>query len=167
MTDLETGLAAARAAVDEVIATCAACADRWATPPAPKKWSPAQVVEHVARSHEEAARDMAGERSLLPNLPAPLRFVLRKMLFERVLASGVFPRAKTNRAMDPVTGPDSPATAAARIAAAWRAFADASAIREAGGGTAASRTFGAVPLVDYVRFQEIHTRHHRAQMARR
>ena len=167
MSDLKTHLTAARAAVEEMQATSVACAERWSVPAAPKKWSPAQVVEHVARSLEEAALDMAGQRSKLPNLPTPLRFVARKLLFERVLARGAFPRAKTNKAMDPETGPESPAAAGLRLEAAWRTFAEACKTRSAGGALAASRTFGAVPLADFVRFQEIHTRHHRAQMTRR
>ena len=166
MSDLETQVAAARAALDEMIETSLACAGRWSVPSAPRKWSPAQVVEHVARSLEEAALDMAGQRSKLPNLPAPIRFVARKMLFERVLTRAAFPRAKTNKAMDPATGPASPAEARLRLEAAWRSFAEACKAASAGGGPAASRVFGAVPLADYVRFQAIHTRHHRAQMTR-
>ena len=166
MSNLETQVTAARAAVDEMVETSVACAERWSVPAAPKKWSPAQVVEHVARSLEEAALDMAGQHSTMPNLPAPLRFVARKLLFERVLARGSFPRAKTNKAMNPETGPESPAAARLRLDAAWHTFAEACKTLSAGGGLAASRVFGAVQVADYVRFQEIHTRHHRAQMTR-
>ena len=166
MSDLETQVTAARVAVDEVLEASVACAERWSVPAAPNKWSPAQVAEHVARSLEEAALDIAGQRSKMPNLPTPLRFVARKLLFERVLARGCFSRAKTNKAMDPETGPESPAAARVRLDAAWRTFAEACKTRSASGGLAASRVFGAVPLADYVRFQEIHTRHHRAQMTR-
>ena len=167
LSDLQSSLTVARVAVDEMIATAAACAVAWAVPAAPKKWSPAQVTEHVARSLEEAAVDLTGLRSKMPNLPWPLRFVARKLLFERVLARGVFPRAKTNKAMDPETGPESPSAASLRLVAAWRTFAEACRVRSADSSFAASRTFGAVPLADVVRFQEIHTRHHRAQMTRR
>ena len=166
MTDLQSSLTRARVAVDEMVETSSACSARRSVPAAPKKWSPAQVTEHVARSLEEAALDMTGQRSKMPNLPWPLRFVARKLLFERVLARGAFPRAKTNKAMNPETGPESPAAARLRLDAAWRAFAEASNVRSAASAVAASRTFGAVPLADFVRFQEIHTRHHRAQMTR-
>lgn len=166
MSDLQRRMTAARVAVDEMVETSAACAARWSTPAAPNKWSPAQVTEHVARSLEEAALDMAGQRSKLPTLPWPLRLIARKLLFERVLARDAFPRAKTNKAMNPETGPESPAAAGFRLDAAWRTFAEACKLRSAGSNLAASRTFGAVPLTDFVRFQEIHTRHHRAQMTR-
>ena len=69
MTDLQEPLGAARAAVDEMLATAAGCAGTWA---APGKWSPAQGVEHVARSCEEAAIDLTGRPSKLPKLPVPL-----------------------------------------------------------------------------------------------
>ena len=166
MSDLQGRMSAARAAVDEMVETSEACTARWSVPAAPGKWSPAQVTEHVARSLEEAALDMTGQRSKLPNLPSPLRFVARKLLFERVLVRGAFPRAKTNKAMNPDTGPESPAAARLRLNAAWRAFAEACNARSAASAVAASRTFGAVPLADFVQFQEIHTRHHRAQMTR-
>ena len=165
MTDLQEPLGAARAAVDEMLATAAGCAGTWAVPAAPGKWSPAQVVEHVARSYEEAAIDLTGRPSKLPNLPAPLRFVARKFLFERVLANGRFPRAKTNRAMNPASGPESPAAAATRLSDALGRFAEA--CRSAPNSRVASRVFGTVPLNDYVQFQTIHTRHHRAQIIRR
>lgn len=120
MSDFEARLTAARVAVDEMVETSVACAERWFVPAGPKKWSPAQVAEYVARSLEEAALDIAGQRSKMPNLPRPLRFVACKLLFERVLARGSFPRAKTNKAMDPETGPESPAAAGVRLDAAWR-----------------------------------------------
>jgi hypothetical protein len=164
MPDLHGRLLAARSALDDLVRTANACADVWAVPAAPGKWSPTQVVEHVARSFEEAAVDLAGQRSGLLNLPAPLRFVARKLLFERVLARGRFPRAKTNRAMDPAAGSASPAEAAARLDGAWRRFADACAA--APGARARSRVFGNVPIVAYVRFHELHARHHTAQMVR-
>ena len=166
MADLQSSLTRARVAVDEMVETSVACAARWSEPAAPKKWSPAQVTEHVARSLEEAAIDITGKRSKMPNLPWPLRFVARKLLFERVLVRGAFPRAKTNKAMNPDTGPDSPPAAVLRLNASWHTFAEACRTRAESGSLAESRIFGAVPLADYVRFQEIHTRHHRAQMTR-
>jgi len=167
MTDLAGRLTAARAAVDEVIGASAACGDRLTLSPAPKRWSPSQVVEHVARSLEDAGRDIVGERTRLPDLPRPLRFFARKLLFERVVSRGVFPRTKTNKAMDPESGPLSAAAAAARLDGAWSSFAAACTARAAQSGSALTRAFGEIPLADYVRFHEVHVRHHHAQMTRR
>lgn len=162
MSDLDNALASARTAVDEMIRTAAATSAAWTTPRAPGKWSPSRVVEHVARSLEASADDIAGRPCKFPNLPLPLRFLARSLLFNRVLRKGSFPRAKTNAAMDPVEGPATPADAATRLDAAWSALSEACAVTY--GPEMQSVVFGRVPLVDYLRFQEIHTRHHQKQM---
>jgi hypothetical protein len=83
MGDMQAALTRARAAVGELIEVSQRCERVWTTPPAPGRWSPSQIVEHVARALE----------------------------------------------------------------------------------TIASTIFGAIRLEDWVRFQELHTRHHRKQMA--
>ncbi len=69
--------------------------------------------------------------------------------------------------MNPASGPASAAEGRVRLEAAHEKFA-------AAGGQVASRVesmrttiFGVVPVVDYVRFTELHTRHHDRQMASR
>jgi len=52
--------------------------------------------------------------------------------------------------------------AAARLDAAWRTLSAACAAAPSDEVT--SMVFGRVRLVDYVRFQEYHTRHHHGQM---
>ena len=49
MADIDDVLAANRAAVTDLVAAAEKSAATWTTPPAPGKWSPSQVVEHVAR----------------------------------------------------------------------------------------------------------------------
>lgn len=166
MSNANAALAAMRTAVDELIATAETCRDRWSAPRAPGKWSPAQVVEHVARALEAAASDMHGARSGLPNLPAPARFLARRVLLRRVLSTGHFPKARTNAAMNPTHGPESPADGATRMDRAWIAFRNACE-QAVARGTATSRVFGTVPLQDYVRFQELHTAHHCRQLSER
>jgi hypothetical protein len=163
MSELDERLAAVRDAVEEMIRTSAESSATWSTPRAPGKWSPSLVVEHVALALEASADDIAGRPSRLPNLPRPLRPVARTLLFNRVLRSRAFPKAKTNRAMDPLAGPATPDDAATRLEDAWRALCEscaAAASRE----EMTSTVFGCVRLVDYVRFQEYHTRHHHTQM---
>jgi hypothetical protein len=162
MPEIQESLNSARAAVDEIIRTSSHCATNWTTPRAPGKWSPSLVVEHIARSIESSADEIAGRPSLFPNLPSPVRFIVRHALFNRVLRKGTFPRAKTNRTMDPETGPDTPEAAAARLDEAWRKLADACAAAQ--GDDITSTMFGRVRLSDYLRFQEYHTRHHHKQM---
>lgn len=164
MSNLSDSLVEARREVDDMIRTAAACAGCWSTPRAPGKWSPSQVVEHVARSFESSASDVFGVRSEFPDMPRIVRPVLRSVLFRRVLRTGTFPKARTNRAMNPDHGPESPRAAAERLESAWNRFANACAERSSTESMASSRIFGDVPLTDYVRFQGLHTRHHHGQL---
>lgn len=155
------GLSTNRSAIDDFLQAAAASSSRWTEPSAPGKWSPSQVLEHVARSLEESAKDMQGQRSKFPQLPGLLRLLARQFLFKRVLKSGTFPKARTNRAMDPESGPRSVEEGRRRLEGAWQAFVAAS---KQVGPTARSRTFGDVDLGDYLRFQALHTSHHRRQL---
>ena len=49
MADINTALAANRDAVDEMIRAGEQSGAAWIAPRAPGKWSPSQIVEHVAR----------------------------------------------------------------------------------------------------------------------
>jgi hypothetical protein len=165
MPDINTALAASKEAIQQLIVTGERCGSSWAAPRAPGKWSPSQIVEHVARSFEESANMAVGQPSKFPKLPAVVHPIVRGLLFRRVLRKAAFPRARTNRAMDPASGPATPAEGRARLEAAHQQF-DA-ACRQLGSRGQWMRTtiFGAVPVADYVRFMELHTRHHRKQMS--
>jgi DinB family protein len=164
MADVSTVIAANREAVSELIAASERCSAVWTTPRAPGKWSPSQIVEHVARSIEEAANMMAGAPTKFVTLPFFLRPVARTLLFKRVLRTGGFPRARTNKAMDPQSGPATPTDARARLEGAVARFDREVRGRAHTSDTVTSGAFGTVPVVDYARFIEIHTRHHRKQM---
>lgn len=154
----------AMAALEQLIASGERCGPAWAAPRAPGKWSPSQIVEHVARSLEESANMAEGRPSRFPRLPGVVHPVVRSLLFKRVLRNGAFPRAKTNKAMNPPSGPPTLAEGRARLEAAHDRF-DA-ACRQLASHDRWMRTtiFGLVPVVDYVRFMELHTRHHDKQM---
>ena len=66
MTDINAALAASRLAVEQLIATGERCGRVWTAPRAPGKWSPSQIVEHVARSLEESANMATGRPSKFP-----------------------------------------------------------------------------------------------------
>ena len=70
MADINTALAASKEAIEQLIATGERCGPAWTAPRAPGKWSPSQIVEHVARSLEESANMAAGRPSKFPRLPA-------------------------------------------------------------------------------------------------
>ena len=140
------------------------CERVWTTPPAPGKWSPSQIVEHVARALEESANAVSGAPTRFPKLPRLLQPILRTIFFNRAVRTGVFPKGRTNKAMNPESGPPTPAEGRVRLEGAMAAFDRACRTSEASDATIASSVFGAIRLEDWVRFQELHTRHHCKQM---
>ncbi len=164
MADINEVLIENRAAVDEVIDAADRSKSVWSTAPAPGKWSPSQIVEHVARSLEEAAHVVAGKPSKLPALPFFLRPLVRRLLFKRVLRTNAFPKSRTNKAMNPISGSESPAAARVRLEQALRDFDRECRACETSGRSVTSAAFGTVPLNEYARFIAIHTRHHCKQM---
>jgi hypothetical protein len=165
MTDINTALTASREAIEQMITAGERCGPAWAAPRAPGKWSPSQIVEHVARSLEESANMATGRPSRFPKLPAVVHPIVRGLLFKRVLRNGAFPKAKTNKAMNPARGPATAAEGRRRLETAHQKFDQA--CRQIASQDVRMRTtiFGAVPVEDYVRFMELHTRHHGKQMA--
>lgn len=165
MQDINTALAASKEAIEQLIVSGERCGPAWAAPRAPGKWSPSQIVEHVARSLEESANMAAGRPSTFPRLPGVIRPIVRGLLFKRVLRKGAFPKAKTNKAMNPASGPATAVEGRARLETAHQKFDEA--CRQIASHNARMQTtiFGAVPVEDYVRFMELHTRHHNKQMA--
>src|SRR5207253_2702675 len=119
MSDLNAILTAARSAVDDLLAAGERAAEHWRTPRAPGKWTPSQVVEHVARALEESAHVVAGRPSKFPSFPAPLRPVVRTLFFNRVLKRQAFPKARTTKPMNPAAeaslGPATPAEGRTRL----------------------------------------------------
>src|SRR5438876_12289368 len=167
MADINTALAASKDAIDQLMVAGERTATAWTAPRAPGKWSPSQIVEHVARSLEESANMAAGRPSKFPKLPALVHPVVRGVLFKRVLRKAAFPKAKTNKAMNPASGPPTPAEGRARLETAHQKFDEACRQLASRGERMRTTTFGAVGVEDYVRFMEIHTRHHAKQMADR
>ena len=85
MADINAALSACRDATDQLIAAAERSGPAWTASRAPGKWSPSQIVEHVARALEESANVAAGRPSKFPKLPAVLHPVVRGLLFKRVL----------------------------------------------------------------------------------
>ena len=163
MADVNDVLAANRTAVLDLVAAAERSAATWTTPRAPGKWSPSQVVEHVAGGLEEAANVVSGAPSI-PMLPALLR-PLARLYFNRILKKGVFPKGwKAHKALDPATGSATPAQARARLEGALDRFDQECRKLAASGQHLVSTSFGTVSVEDLVRFSALHTRHHCKQM---
>jgi len=165
MTDINTALDASKGAIEELIIAGERRKTAWTSPRAPGKWSPSQIVEHVARSLDESANMAAGRPSKFPKLPGVVHPIVRGLLFKRVLRKTAFPKAKTNKAMDPASGPATPGEGRVRLEAAHQKFAEACRQTASRDGRMRTTIFGAVPVEDYVRFMELHTRHHLKQIA--
>ena len=165
MADIDTALAASRDAIDQLIMSGERTGPAWTAARAAGKWSPSQIVEHVARSLEESANMAAGRPSKFPRLPGAIHPIVRSLLFKRVLRNGAFPKAKTNKAMDPASGPATPAEGRARLETAHQKFDEACRQIASRGDRIRTTIFGAVRVEDYVRFTELHTRHHNKQIA--
>jgi len=163
MSDLDVVLDANQAAVRDFIAAAERCEAVWRTPRAPGKWSPSQLSEHVAMALDESANEVAGLPCKFPRFPAFVRPLVRAVFFNRVVRKEHFPRARTSRAFDPITGPASPGQARTRLEAAAARLEQACRERAASGQPVQSGLFGAVSVTDYAKFQALHTRHHSKQ----
>jgi hypothetical protein len=163
MADVNDALAANRAAVIDLVAAAERSAATWTTPPAPGKWSPSQVVEHVARGLEEGANVVSGA----PSIPRPPAFLrpLARLFFNRILKKGTFPKGfRAHKALNPTSGPATPAEARVRLEEAYAGFAQACRRRASSGEHVVSTGFSTVSVEDLVRYSAIHTRHHCKQM---
>jgi hypothetical protein len=164
MPDIDRPLAELRAAVGELVTAADRAGASWTRPRAPGKWSPSQVVEHVARIMEESANVADGRPSRFPTMPFLLRPILRILFFKRTLRRNDFPKMKAIDAFVPIAGPGTPADGRDRLQGAITLFDQACRARAASGQKVASTIFGAVPVADFARFQELHVRHHIQQM---
>jgi hypothetical protein len=81
-----------------------------------------------------------------------------------VLRKAAFPKARTNKAMNPTAGPATPAEGRARLERAHESFDRACRQLVSRGERMRTTIFGAVAVEDYVRFMELHTRHHGKQI---
>jgi hypothetical protein len=159
--DLHAALAESRAALEQLILAGEQCGPAWAAPRAPGKWSPSQIVEHVAMSLEESGKNIKGEKSAFPTLPGFIRPVVRAFFFNRALTAETFPSGRANKAMSPMAGPQTPAHGRDRLYQAHIAFERA--CQEMGERFNHS-IFGDVATSDYARFMAKHTRHHTRQI---
>ncbi|MEX2285150.1 MAG: DinB family protein [Gemmatimonadota bacterium] len=164
MMNIDEMITPARRAVEDLLVAAEKAEQQWATPRAPGKWSPSQIVEHVARSFDESANEIAGVPSKFPSFPAFVRPLVRALFFNRVLRNQAFPRARTTKAMNPASGPATPSAGRGRLEAAFGRFEQECRTRAAHDATFTSVLFGTVSLQDYVSFQELHTHHHRKQI---
>jgi hypothetical protein len=167
MSDLDAAIADNHKAVDEFTASARAIdAGDWSVPRAEGKWSPAQVVEHIALTYEYS-RAVVNNNPTGPSAPRILRPLVRRFFVKPVLKRGSFkPGGRAPAMFQPSSSPDGHAELLSRLETAVRLFEDdLRAAARAGRATLNHPFFGTIPLTDYLRLQAIHARHHRAQLA--
>lgn len=136
--------------------------DRWSAPRAPGKWSAAQVCDHVAKTYEEGRSILCGTCAQ-KGMPRWARPLLRFLFLNRVLKTGSFPKGtKAPPAFEPSANPP---PADENLQRLERAAADFEGEARARDGTKIDHpVFGRIKVVDYVRLNAIHTRHHIGQL---
>lgn len=166
MTELETAIADNRKAVEDVMAAARALdAAGWSRARAEGAWTPGQIVEHLAITYEYS-RDVVIGTAKGGSAPRLLRPLVRWFVVDSPLKAGKFTRkAKAPGMLRPSASAAPAAELVDRLNRAVTAFE--SAIRS--GHPEARHAlvhpfFGRMPTIDYVRFQALHTRHHRAQL---
>lgn len=165
MSDLQTELHTHHQAVEAFLTAAGGVpAAQWTQPRAAGKWSPGQVAEHLALTYE-VNRGVLHGRATGTAAPRVLRPLIRKFGLNPVLRRGRFiPGSKTLKIFRPGASPAAPAELLERLRAAAAAFERDAAATQAD--TVDHPFFGRLPLIDFVRLQEIHTQHHRGQLGR-
>ena len=166
MSNVKPTIVDNREAVDAFIATARGVPQSaWATPPAPGKWSPGQVTEHVAIAYE-ISRGILNGKFAGRSAPRPLRPLIRLIAFNPIVRTGRFKKGvKAPAPFQPTASPAGVTDLAARLEAAARAFeAEVEAAAQQGRTSVDHPFFGRIALADYARLQAIHTRHHAQQL---
>jgi hypothetical protein len=166
MTELETQIAANRAAVEAFIATARALdAAKWAAPRAAGAWSPAQIAEHLAIVYEYNRTIVTGTSGR--GAPALVRPLLRWLVVDRTLKAGRFTRKGRAPAIfqpKAAHAPAAPDVLARLMAAVTGLEGDIRSGHPAGRHTVAHPFFGTLQTTDWMRLQAIHARHHHDQI---
>jgi len=96
--DLHTEAAASFASTADSIP-----ADVWLAPVAEKKWSPAEIVEHLNCAYDVLMNELEGGKGMAVQTKLWQRILLRLFLVPKLLRGGAFPRnARAPRELRPV-----------------------------------------------------------------
>jgi hypothetical protein len=163
MADLQTALHSHRQAVDAFLAAARVMPSaQWKQPRKPGKWSPAQIAEHLALAYE-VNRGILHGAAPGASVPALLRPLIRTYLLQPVLWTGrFFPGSRSPKVFQPTGSPVTQDVLLARLQAGAQAFEKY--VSGAEGTHVEHPFFGRLPLVDFVRLQEIHMKHHYRQL---
>jgi hypothetical protein len=163
---LEARMHAHRDAVREFLARAAAIdVDRWRTPRAEGKWTPAQETAHVILAYETLLRELRGGQGLALRATPLRRRFYRLIGLTSILWRGRIPvaaRAPRETRPDDVTDPAT--TLLARLESLTGEFETdvTGAWRERPNARLTHHLFGTLSLDQAIRLMTVHTRHHAA-----
>jgi hypothetical protein len=166
MAEIEDVIAENRKATEQFLATARNVPkEKWAQPVAPGKWSPAQIVDHVAVTTEVALKAINGDPSM-GSIPKFLRFIPRKLGFAPTIKKGRFPEKQRGPAIfAPSTGQPSYEASVEKLNRAIVALETHVRTLIAANQHSFEHTFfGRVSIPDYIRFGTLHTQHHERQL---
>jgi hypothetical protein len=144
-------------------------ATSWTTPRAPGKWSPGQVVEHLALTYEVLLRELRDGEGMRVRMPGWRSSVLRwivlpHVLFHRKIPPGV----RAPREIRPADEAPPVDATLRRLRLRAEEFEDElDRARRAGGGQLTHPFFGRVGPVKALRFCAVHAEHHGRQLPAR
>ncbi len=166
MAEIEDVIAENRKATEQFLATARNVPpEKWAQPVTPGKWSPAQIVDHIAVTTEVALKAINGDPSM-GSIPKFLRFIPRKLGFDPTIRKRRFPEKQRGPAVfAPSAGHPSYETSVERLNRAIAALETHVNGRMAKGEHSFEHSFfGRVSIPDYIRFGTLHTQHHERQL---
>lgn len=142
-------------------------ADRWTTPRASGKWSPAQVVEHLTKSYE-GHRDMASGRVPAGNVSVVKQWIARTIFLPKLFKLGDFPANRQLKSPEFILPSDLPIPRQELLTrfeiAAKGLEADLQRLETEGKDRVMHPFFGPLKLADFLHFVAIHARHHEPQI---
>jgi hypothetical protein len=141
----------------------------WRTAPAPGKWCPGQVAEHLVLTYGAFLRELQGRGRMRVRTRWWLRAYLRLRVLPRMLKDNRFPSgAPAVREVRPAPDPRTPADVVADLRDKAAEFAEAlTRSYAAGGGRLTHPFFGSVPALKALRVATMHIEHHRDQIPAR
>jgi hypothetical protein len=163
--------AAARAAHQDAVAAFvtraeSGAADRWTRQPAPGKWSPAEIAEHLSLTYQLLLSELRGGTPFRMKGTWLLRLMVRYKFLPALLREGrIPPGVRAPREARPGPPGSNLADALARFRSLAVEFEEEITTRRAsGGGTLTHPYFGRLDPDRGIRFVEVHIRHHTRQL---
>jgi uncharacterized damage-inducible protein DinB len=138
----------------------------WAREPAPGKWSPGQITEHLVLSYAAMRRELAGGVGLRLRSTFWRRFLIRWRFLPMVLKQGRLPRgAPAVREIRPDAEPRPRSVAAPDLREQAKRFEEElTQARDRGEGRLTHPFFGRLSPPEALRFVAVHAAHHRGQL---